>query len=41
MNQWLERLGGFSARWCWAVIIAWVIILGGLLAATGSGAART
>ncbi|MGB6455622.1 MAG: MMPL family transporter, partial [Streptosporangiaceae bacterium] len=33
MNQWLERLGGFSARWCWAVIIAWVIILGGLLAA--------
>jgi len=33
VNQWLERLGGFSARWCWAVIIAWVIILGGLLAA--------
>jgi putative drug exporter of the RND superfamily len=33
VNQWLERLGGFSARWCWVVIIAWVIILGGLLAA--------
>jgi putative drug exporter of the RND superfamily len=33
VNRWLERLGGFSARWCWAVIIAWVIILGGLLAA--------
>ncbi|HEY7325835.1 MAG TPA: MMPL family transporter [Streptosporangiaceae bacterium] len=33
MNRWLEGLGGFSARWCWAVILAWVIILGGLLAA--------
>ncbi len=33
MNRWLERLGGFSARWHWVVIIAWVIILGGLLLA--------
>jgi putative drug exporter of the RND superfamily len=33
VNRWLERLGGFSARWWWAVIIAWLIILGGLLAA--------
>jgi RND superfamily putative drug exporter len=33
VNQWLERLGGFSARRHWIVIIAWVLILGGLLAA--------
>jgi putative drug exporter of the RND superfamily len=33
VNSWLERLGGISVRWRWAVIIAWVIILGGLLAA--------
>ncbi|MFY9887992.1 MAG: MMPL family transporter [Streptosporangiaceae bacterium] len=33
MNRWLARLGGFSARWHWIVIVAWVIILGGLLVA--------
>jgi RND superfamily putative drug exporter len=33
LNQWLERLGGFSARRHWIVIVAWVLILGGLLAA--------
>ncbi len=33
MNQLLERLGGFCAKRHWVVIIAWVIILGGLLAA--------
>ncbi len=33
MNGWLERLGGFAARRHWIVIIAWVLILGGLLAA--------
>ena len=33
MNGALERLGGFAARRWWVVIIAWVIILGGLLAA--------
>jgi len=33
VNQWLERLGGFSARRHWVVIIAWVLILGGLLGA--------
>jgi RND superfamily putative drug exporter len=33
VNKWLERLGGFSARRHWYVIIAWVLILGGLLAA--------
>jgi RND superfamily putative drug exporter len=33
VNRRLEGLGRFSARWCWAVILAWVIILGGLLAA--------
>jgi RND superfamily putative drug exporter len=33
VNRWLARLGGFSARWHWIVIVAWVIILGGLLVA--------
>jgi hypothetical protein len=33
VNQWLERLAGISVRWRWAVIIAWVIIMGGLRAA--------
>ncbi len=33
MNNWLERLGGFAARRHWIIIIAWVAILGGLLAA--------
>ena len=33
MNGALERLAGFAARRWWVVIIAWVIILGGLLAA--------
>ncbi len=33
MNKWLESLGGFSARRHWIVIVAWVIILGGLLLA--------
>ena len=33
MNRLLERLGGFAARRHWAVIIAWLIILGGLLGA--------
>jgi putative drug exporter of the RND superfamily len=33
VNRLLERLGGGSVRWRWAVIIAWVIILFGLLGA--------
>ncbi len=33
MNMLLERVGAFSARRWWIVIIGWVIILGGLLAA--------
>jgi RND superfamily putative drug exporter len=33
LNRLLERLGGFCARRHWIVIIAWVIILGGLVAA--------
>ena len=33
LNKWLESLGGFSARRHWIVIVAWVIILGGLLLA--------
>ncbi len=33
MSNLLEQLGSFSARRHWAVIIAWVIILGGLLGA--------
>ena len=33
MNNLLERLGGFAARRHWIVIITWLIILGGLLAA--------
>jgi putative drug exporter of the RND superfamily len=33
MNDLLERLGGFAARRHWIVIIAWLIILGGLLGA--------
>ena len=33
MNNLLERLGGFAARRHWIVIIAWLIILGGLLGA--------
>ena len=36
VNKWLERLGGFSARWHWVVIIAWVVILAGLYAAKAS-----
>jgi putative drug exporter of the RND superfamily len=33
MNQLLERLGAFAARRHWIVLVAWVIILGGLLGA--------
>ncbi len=33
MNRLLERLGGGAVKWRYAVIIAWVIILGGLLGA--------
>ena len=33
MNTLLERLGAFSARRAWIVIVGWVIILGGLLLA--------
>ncbi len=33
MNNLLERLGGFAARRHWVVIIAWLIILGGLIVA--------
>jgi putative drug exporter of the RND superfamily len=33
LSRWLESLGGFAARRHWIVIIAWVIILGGLLLA--------
>jgi putative drug exporter of the RND superfamily len=33
MNKGLERLGAFAARRWWIVIIGWLIILGGLLAA--------
>ena len=33
MNHLLERLGGFAARRYWIFIIAWVIILGGLIGA--------
>ncbi len=33
MNNLLARLGGFAARRHWVVIIAWLVILGGLLAA--------
>src|ERR1700744_4016436 len=33
MNLLLERLGAFSARRWWIVIIGWVVILGGLLTA--------
>jgi putative drug exporter of the RND superfamily len=33
VNNLLERLGGFAARRFWVFIAAWVIILGGLLAA--------
>jgi RND superfamily putative drug exporter len=33
MNALLEGLGGFAARRHWIVIIAWVIVLGGLLGA--------
>ena len=36
MNNLLERLGGFAARRHWVIIIAWVVILGGLLAARGA-----
>jgi putative drug exporter of the RND superfamily len=36
MNAMLERLGGFAARRWWAFIVAWVIILGVLLAAKGA-----
>jgi putative drug exporter of the RND superfamily len=33
MNTLLERLGGFAARRHWIVIVAWLVILGGLLGA--------
>ena len=33
MNALLERLAGFAARKHWVIIIAWLVILGGLLAA--------
>jgi putative drug exporter of the RND superfamily len=33
MSGWLERLGGLAARRHWIFLIAWVIILGALLAA--------
>jgi RND superfamily putative drug exporter len=33
LNRLLERLGGFAARRHWVVVIAWLIILGGLLGA--------
>ena len=33
MRLLLERLGGFAARRHWVVIVAWLVILGGLLAA--------
>ena len=33
MNHLLERLGGFAARRFWVFIVAWLIILGGLLGA--------
>jgi RND superfamily putative drug exporter len=34
MNQLLERVAAFAARRHWIVIIAWVIVLGGLLGAS-------
>jgi len=33
MNRALERLGAFAARRSWIVILAWLVILGGLLGA--------
>jgi putative drug exporter of the RND superfamily len=33
MNAFLERVGRTCARWGWFVILAWIIVLGGLLAA--------
>ncbi len=33
LNQLLERVGGFSAKRHWVVVVAWVLILGGLLGA--------
>ena len=30
MNGLLERLGGFAARRHWIIIIAWLVLLGGL-----------
>ncbi len=33
MNALLERLAGFAARKHWVFVIAWVVILGGLLGA--------
>src|ERR1700735_2585735 len=33
MNHLLERLGGFAARRYWVFIVAWLIILGGVLGA--------
>jgi putative drug exporter of the RND superfamily len=33
LSQWLERLGGVCARKHWIVILAWVLVLSGLLAA--------
>jgi RND superfamily putative drug exporter len=36
VRRWLEGLGGFSSRGHWVVIAAWVLIFGGLVAATHS-----
>ena len=33
MNHLLERLGGYAARRYWVIIVAWLVILGGLLGA--------
>ncbi len=33
MNRVLERLGAIAARRSWIVILAWLVILGGLLGA--------
>jgi hypothetical protein len=41
MNILLERLAGVAARRHWIFIIAWVIVLGGLLAAKHASAAST
>ena len=33
MNAFLERLGRACARWHWAVVAGWIVIVGGLLLA--------